>query len=41
MEKLRVFYQLPLKKNKDVNPTKASHHGLNPDLAQQAEQELA
>ena len=31
MEKSRVLYQLPFKKNEDINPIKTSHPVMNPD----------
>lgn len=34
------FVTLPFKKSEDVNPTKASHKGLNPDLLKQAKMQL-
>ncbi|GJU98616.1 hypothetical protein Tco_1327887 [Tanacetum coccineum] len=33
------FVSLPFKQNEDVNPTKASHHGMNPDHYQLAKEE--
>ncbi|KAK8301267.1 hypothetical protein V6Z12_D04G010900 [Gossypium hirsutum] len=33
------FIKLPFKKNEDINPTKASHIGMNPDHLKLAEQE--
>ncbi|KAK8315520.1 hypothetical protein V6Z12_D01G247900 [Gossypium hirsutum] len=33
------FIKLPFKKNEDINPTKASHVGMNPDHLKLAEQE--
>ncbi|KAL4649979.1 hypothetical protein ACB092_01G052900 [Castanea dentata] len=35
------FITLPFKKNEDVNPTKASHRGMNPEHLSLAKQELA
>ena len=34
------FISLPFKKNEDINPTKATHHGMNPEHYQLALQEL-
>ena len=36
----KFFISLPFKKNEDVNPTKASHGGMNPDHLALAKQEL-
>ena len=33
------YIRLPFKKNEDINPTKASHSGMNPEDAKLAEQE--
>ena len=35
------FISIPFKKNEDINPTKASHQGMNPDHYQLALQEVA
>ena len=35
------FMHLPLKKNKDVNPTKANHWGMNLNHLALAKQELS
>ena len=35
------FLHLPFKKNEDVNSTKASHRGMNPDHLALAKQELS
>ena len=38
---LKFFIYLPFKKNEDVNPTKASHRGMNPEHLALATQELS
>ena len=35
------YIQLPFKKNEDINPTKASHSGMNPEDTNLVEQECA
>ena len=37
----QFFIHLPFKKNEDVNPTKASHRGTNPEHLTLAKQELS
>ena len=37
----KFFIYLPFKKNEDVNPTKASHRGMNPEHLALATQELS
>ncbi|MED6179277.1 hypothetical protein PIB30_115671, partial [Stylosanthes scabra] len=35
------FIKLPFKKNEDINPTKATHSGMNPDDLKLAKEECA
>ena len=42
MEKPKIFFiYLPFKKNEDVNPTEASHRGMNLEHLALATQELS
>jgi hypothetical protein len=41
MAKSTVFIKLPFKLNEDINPTKASHSGMNPEHKLLAQEECA